>query len=109
MSKEPRIAISYAKGKKVVATRKNTTLYRFQGANSMYDHIFVLISAKEGRGLYIFRHEDGYTKLANFMMDNDYPAYINLREVSEGDKRMFDEILQEATSDVEGGIPSDWS
>ena len=108
MSKEPAIAIQYAKGKKVVATRQNTTLYRFQGANSMYDHIFVLIDAKEGRGLYIFRHEAGYTKLAKYMMDNEYPAYINLREVSEGDKQMFNEVLQEATSDIEGGIPGDW-
>jgi len=110
MDNEPVIHFSCNEGQIVIGTRANTTIYRFFGKLSIYNHIFCVTDKENGRGFYLFGHQAGFERVADYMMDNDYPAYINLRKVAEGDKRAFEDILhKEATTELDGGIPTDWN
>jgi hypothetical protein len=107
--KEPSITVESPRGE-FEATRDNTTLFRFMGHLAMYDHIYFTHEAGTKHPSYLFNQNQGYTILADFMMDNDYPAHINLREVADCDVDAFNKMLQQETAlDTEGGVPAEWT
>lgn len=109
MGKEPSMDFDYKNGKTVRATPRNTTIYRFHGRLYVYDHIFCVVDATKKEGIYLFRHQPGYEQAANHMMDNDYPAMINLRRISSSVVEAFHDIVRiDALADVEKGIPREW-
>jgi hypothetical protein len=105
---EPSFVLEYGNGQKIIGTRANASIFRFFGSLSMYDHIFIVIHADEKKGVYLFRHQPGYDKIADYMMDHDYPAFVNMRKVAECDIKAFDEVVSSDADDTESGVPGDW-
>lgn len=107
MEKEPSFTVHRPNGE-FEATRDNATLFRFMGALAVYDHIFFVRDEGRGVGTYLFKLTPEYERAADYMMDNDYPAHINLREVPHCDRDAYDKMLTKYASVSEGGVPAEW-
>lgn len=92
------------------ATRDNTVMFRHMGRLAMYDHVFFIRDAEKGQGTYLFSHHPSYPQLADWLMDNDFPAHINLRQVAQCDIDAFDSMIsKDANLELENGVPDDWT
>lgn len=107
MEKDPSMVITTKDGE-FEATRENTIIFRFLGKLAMYDHIFFVRDMDEGKGTYLFNQNPSYDKIADFMMDNDYPAHINQLRVPECDIQAFDNMIKKEAAEADSGIPESW-
>lgn len=111
MENEPSINLGI-NGESYEARRDNTTLFTFLGKVginlSMYNHIFYRTKEEDGTasGFYIWDHNPVFNELAQFMIDNGYPAYLNMPKVPQCDLDAFDRTM-EASSDFDT-LPSEW-
>lgn len=94
------------------ARRDNTVLYTFMGKLAVYNHVFFTFDQEEGKpqqGLYIYKSvlPDMYTRAEEFIVDNEFPQYLNLLEVSEVDQVNLHRVLARdlVTTDT---IPEEW-
>lgn len=108
MEDEPNMKMEYPDGREVLSTRDNTSIFRFMGALALYDHIFVVTDPEKNQGTYIFRSHPSYEQMADYMMDNDFVAHINLRSVAECDVEAFDKMVARDVAEVEEGVPEGW-
>ena len=100
---EPFVTLSIGSGE-FVATRENTRLYTHLGALALYDHVFC---SSEDRGFYIFSFVEGYPILKQYMLENNYPMYLNQTEVAQVDVDAYDRSIQRSMGDIDH-IPDDW-
>lgn len=109
MEGEPSFPVTFPGGVEFEATRDNTTIFRHIGRFALYDHIFFVRDEPRGQGTYLFNVHPNYNEVADYMMENEYPAHINLRQAADCDIEAFHAMIhKEATRDFEGGIPDDW-
>ena len=101
---EPRANIVLPNGEKEVH-RGNARLYTHMGHLAIYDHVFV--SSDNELGFYIFNFVEGYHTLAHFMVQNEFPAYLNMTEVSQVDIDAYDRIIQKSIGDIDT-VPDSW-
>ena len=92
------------------ATRDNTSLFQFFGRLAIYDHIFVQTGMEDDNtltGAYIFSNFPKWVDMVDYMVTNEYPQHVALREVAECDKRAFDQANLGDLADAEG-VPEEW-
>lgn len=100
--------VSFPNGE-FLATRDNTSLFTHMGRLALYDHVF--FQRGEDSGTYLFNVAEPYTTIMTHMLENNFPAHINLQEVAECDRVAFDKMIhKEAAHDFEevDGVPDDW-
>lgn len=88
MENNPCVILQYDGGE-FEARPDNSHLYTFMGRLALYNHVFCF-DVQDGevqQSFYIFQSvdTDGYNELEKYMIDNYYPAHLNLREVSGND------------------------
>ncbi len=81
-------------------------MYTHLGHLACYDHAF--ITRDDEMGFYVFNFVGGYPELKQFMLENDFPAYLNQTEVSQVDIDAFDRIVQRSAQ-VPDEVPGDWA
>lgn len=89
------------------STPMNTSLFSYAGRLAMYDHIFFAMD--DNCGAYLFNQHHNYTEVANFVIDNEYPMHLFLTQVAECDLDAFDSMIKDDTSELEKGVPDEWS
>lgn len=101
-------------GENYEATPHNAILYRFIGHLAIYDHVFITKNEDNeelASGAYAFLKSiepDGKSQIQQFMVDNGYSCYLNLREISELDINAFDDVyVKPALNDIDR-IPDEW-
>lgn len=101
---EPRATLTTAQGE-FLAHRGNTTLFTHLGRLALYDHVFC--QNEEDKGFYIFKFVDGYDKLSEYLMENSYPAHVNLVSVADCDIDAYDRAIKNSVEDLDY-VPDDW-
>lgn len=100
---EPEMALNISSGE-FLATRENTRLYTHLGSLALYDHVFC---SGEQTGFYIFSFVDGYQTMKEYMLENNYPAYINHTEAAQVDIDAYDRAVHRSVGDIDH-IPDGW-
>ena len=101
---EPRATLNTPNGEQLVH-RGNARLYTHLGHLACYDHAF--ITKEDNMGFYVFNFVGGYPELKEFMLRNDFPAYLNQTEVSQADIDAFERIVQKGAN-IPDTLPDDW-
>ena len=105
---EPKMSLQIA-GEQVEARRENTTLYTFLGQLAIYNHVFVVTKEDSERpGFYVFKDNNVFDEMADYMLKNQYPAHINLLSVAECDKNAYDNHIKSMCADIGDSVPEDW-
>lgn len=102
---EPRAVLHIPDGEREL-NRGNARLYTHMGHLAIYDHVFVS-GDEELLGFYVFNFVGGFDELKDFMLRNEYPSYLNMTEVSQGDIDAYDRVIQASMGDIDA-IPDDW-
>lgn len=116
--REDELTITFEDGEKFLMTRENTSLFTFMGNLATRNHVFMALGydeeRDEGSCMYVFSFNPNYAPLAKFLAQHNFPAHLNLTEVSDTDERAFQQALstigQTGTFDKElsNGVPEDW-
>lgn len=86
------------------ADRFTTRLYTHLGRLALYDHIYC---NDNETSFYIWKaFSGGYDQMATFMVEHDFPMYLNQTEISSMDIEAFDRTMKRI-ADVDH-IPDDW-
>lgn len=82
-------------GEKIIATPENTTLFAFIGELAVYDHVFIAYTEEESSmtGAYLFKNQEVWHDLVDFMVTNEYPQHVCLREVAQCDVDAFEATM----------------
>lgn len=102
------------------ATPENATLFTFLGKtaigdieidNSSVDHIYIQVEDDNGNttGAYIFKKFTlgAYETAKVYMIENDYPAVLNMRELPEGDLKAYFNRCDAETARFAAEIPDE--
>lgn len=98
--------------------RGNSALFTFVGKtalggdNCLRNHVFVRIEQEETTyGTYIFARNPVFNEIVSYMLQNDFPAHLNMLEVAECDERAYQLMLdQEMKGEtIEDFLPDDWT
>lgn len=91
--------------------RHNTSLFTFLGALATHDHIFLVHEQEETRayGTYVWNYNEHYQALAEFIMEHDFPAHLNMLAVGQCDLDAYDNAIRLAAADIEEGWPEEWT
>jgi len=92
-----------------LATPDNTVLFNYIAVHGLYNHIFLTreMRGEVHAGTYIFQSSEAYAEMAQYMLENDYPAHVNLRTVAQCDIDAFDNMI-EASGRFEDYVPGEW-
>ncbi len=92
--KEPALQITM-NGAEFIATRDNTTLFQFFGHLAIYDHVFIQTGFDESTptGAYLFRNQDVWHDIVDFIVTNEYPQHVCMPEVAQCDRDAFDRTM----------------
>lgn len=106
---EPALEVTM-NGERFLATRENTTLFQFFGHLAVYDHVFIQTSFEDStpKGAYLFRNQEVWGDLVDFIVTNEYPQHVCLREVAQCDVDAFERTMY---GDVRGlpSFPQEWA
>ena len=109
MEDEASFSITFPYGVEFEATPENTSLFNHIGRHALYDHIYFVRDEAAGRGSYLFSLHPNFNEAKDYMLENQYPAHLNLREVAECDVDAFNFMLhKDATPELENGVPKEW-
>lgn len=97
-------------GEKIIATPENTTLFAFIGELAVYDHVFIELGMEDStpNGAYLFKNQDVWHDLVDFMVTNEYPQHVCLREVAECDVNAFDHTMYPDVRHM-ASFPQEWA
>lgn len=101
------LILNFVDGSEARMDRHNSALFSFVGDLAMHDHVFVLLDQETNSGTYIFRHNEIFGALAEYMVENSFPMHLNANEVAECDQDAFNRSISQMSQDVET-IPDDW-
>lgn len=101
---EPHASLSIGNGEHLEATRDNARLYTFLGKAACMNHIYI---STENSGAYIFNFIDGFDVLSTYMIENEYPMYLNQTEVPQCDINAYDRAIKNLSTDTDY-LPEDW-
>lgn len=106
---EPIIEIEFSDGP-VYAHRWNSSVFTFLGELAAYDHIFIATDEEDNGtslGHYVFKSNQHFKGMAEFMIKEKFPLHLNLTEVAECDSREFD---RQHYNDVRNeSFPEEWN
>lgn len=106
--KQPALEITL-NGEAIIATPENTTLFAFIGELAVYDHVFIQTGMEESypMGAYLFKNQDIWHDLVDFMVTNEYPQHVCMRDVAQCDVDAFEHTMY---GDVrhEASFPQEW-
>lgn len=107
--KNPALEITM-NGEKFLATPENTTLFAFIGELAVYDHVFIETGMTESTptGAYLFKNQEAWDDIVDFMVTNDYTQHVNLREVAECDRDAFNRTFYEDVRHF-ASFPQEWA
>lgn len=108
MENEPSFIAQFEGGQEIEATRDNTTLFTHIGRLALYDHVFIVLDEEENRGSYIFQINPAFEGIADFMIANEYPMHLNLREVADCDLEAYDGMIKGMVGDIDT-LPPEWT
>lgn len=92
----------------------NTSLFTYRPEHGMnqYNHIFHF--TKDEKGLYIPEHyietkeyQTEYKKMEEYMLENNYPAHLNLTEVATSDIRIIHSLMVSELNHIDT-VPEGW-
>ena len=109
MEHEPKVVLSFENGHDIEATRDNTMLYTYLGAQAIYNHIFV-VKDDEGAqagGAYIFSDLPVFGEIRDYMQRNDFTQYLNMRDVAECDKQAYERHIKKLCGNLDT-VPEEW-
>jgi len=105
MDAEPYARLALPEGEEYLATRMSTELVRHMGDLALYDFIYC---EDEPLNTVIFKFTKGFEKLAEYMIENDYPQRNFQTTVSADMVKNYNEALAEI-SVSEDYVPLSWS
>ncbi len=111
-NQEPFFRLNITKGEEsseFIAHRDNTSLYRHLGSLGLnqYDHAYIdLTTGEEKICTRIWRHNDSYAQIEQFMVANKFIVHDNLRDVNKYDAEAYDELISREAG-LES-VPDDW-
>lgn len=103
MSEEVNEFTMRAGGQEWECNKDNTSLFTFAGKTvirgmevpaEQLDHVFRAEEENDDgtiTGMYVFRSNPGFLALANFLIQNNFPAHLNIRQVAECDKDAWEQ------------------
>jgi hypothetical protein len=108
----PVIRLEVRTGARLYLTRENAGLYTFAAdvGLDVYNHVYTydpLLPDGE-QGHYIFAASCNFDRVAAYMIRNDYPALLNLREVPRGDLETYDRYITMLCRDAGDYVPQAW-
>jgi len=89
------------------ATPENTSLFSYAGKLAIYDHVFFV--RNNDKGIYLFNQHPVFADVADYIIENDYPMHLFLRNVAQCDIDAFNQMVHSEASDLDKGVPDDWS
>ncbi len=104
---EPVAKLTLPNGEIFEARRDTASLYTFMGSLAVYNHVFCY-EVKENeveQSFYIFDFIGGYKTLAKYMKKNDYPAHINLPEISKSDTEAYERAVMRDINTLPDWMP----
>lgn len=107
---EPRLKLTM-NGEEIYATRDNTTLFQFFGHLAMYDHVFVQLnddSEEVARGAYLFNNQAIFDDLVDFIVTNEYPQHVCMREVAQCDVDAWNQTMFADLINTDS-FPEEWA
>ena len=89
--------------------RDNTSLFTHLGELAMYDHVFFVRNEEEDgfRGTYLFRQAQGFKEIVEFMAEHEYPAHLNMLEVSDSDRQAWENFMYKDLRSLDS-LPDEW-
>ena len=92
---DPRLKLTLSTGEEFEATRDNTTLFQFFGHLAIYDHVFIETGLEDSTptGMYLFQNQEIWRDLVDYIVTNEYPQHVALREVAQCDMDAFDRTM----------------
>lgn len=107
MENEPKLTLDL-NGNRFECTRENTSLFTFLGELACYDHIFLVFDEENSEIGYLFKNQEQWTDMAQFLSDNDFPMHLNLQEVAEVDQQAFEATFYADVRQSET-FPQEWT
>lgn len=107
---EPAMLITVGEGR-FEATPVNTSLFSYLGRIACYSHVFMHTGDKDEKtmiGTYVFASHTIYEEMVEYMIENDYPLHVNLREVANCDINAYNSFIEQQLDDTDC-IPEDWT
>lgn len=97
-------------GEKFKATPENTTLFQFVGELAVYDHVFIETGMEDSTptGAYLFKNQEVWHDLVDFMVTNEFPQHVCLREVAECDRDAFNHTFYQDVRNL-ASFPEEWA
>ena len=96
-------------------TPSNGILYRYIGANAVYDHVFMKTGETEDgerEGHLIFMRgflEDGsIAEVTAWMVNRGYESHLNVMEPQEIIKAVHAKVVERQTADIPDTLPEGW-
>jgi hypothetical protein len=107
---EPRLKLTLSSGGEFYATRDNTTLFQFFGRLAIYDHVFIETGMEDSTptGIYLFQNQDIWRDLVDYIVTNEFPQHVALREVAQCDIDAFDRTMFDDVRHMDS-FPSEWA
>lgn len=95
------------------ATPENSTLFTFVGHLASRSHVFLLTGEVNNdvmTGSYIFEASGAFDSMHEFMIQNEYPMHLNLREIAQCDEDAYNQYVDKVVTSaaVDDFVPSDW-
>lgn len=114
-SPEPQMNIIGADGTTFEAVRENTTLFTHLGRLACFDHVFIhthleFDDDEQVVGTYVFRENDQFAEMENYMFENDYPMILNRLVVADCDRLAWENMVTREIEydDLDDGVPEEW-
>lgn len=85
--------------------RDNTSLFLHLGEAAVYDHIYHVRDA--GGGTYVPNTAAKYEEIRDFLLENQYPAHVNLPEASDSDKEVLERFWVRDLGSM-ASFPEEW-
>ena len=97
------IRLNFPDGTNEVFTRKKMELRTYFGKLAIYDHVF--LRCDDERGMVVFDGEPLYKPLVEFVLKNNYPMLMNMVNISDGIKEVYEEDAKRGFGDT---FPEEW-
>lgn len=106
-------------GESWFATPENATLFLFAGELALHDHVFICTEADPEAshmiGTYIFlltQEPETVEEIKEYMLNNAYPAHVNLREVPDCDRDAYGHLIEQRVThekeEIGDFLPDGW-
>lgn len=95
MENEPQAELHLPNSEVFLAKRDTATLWTFMGKLAVYNHVFCaeVVDQEVKQSFYVFNFIEGYDQLTSYMVENQYPAHLNLNEIGKNDVEAYERAV----------------